>query len=122
MGSAVIFVVLILIVVLALKGSRKHFRGEGGCCGGGDDIKKSDIPVKKLPGEKLGEKTVSITGMRCEGCVLSVTKAINRIEGASADVSLKKKRAIVSYDREISDEDIRAAVERAGYKVSGISG
>ena len=58
--------------------------------------------------------------MHCENCVFSVTKAINRIEGVRADVDLKKKRAIVSYDREISEDAIRKAVEQEGFKVTEI--
>ena len=76
--------------------------------------------MKILENPKLGEKVVEISGMHCENCVFSVTKAINRIEGASADVDLKKKRAIVSYDREVSEDAIRKAVEQEGFKVTEI--
>ena len=31
--------ILIIVIVAALLGSRKHFKGEGGCCGGGGDVK-----------------------------------------------------------------------------------
>ena len=68
----------------------------------------------------MGEKTVKIYGMHCEHCAERVARAINKIDGAAAKVSYKKGRAIVSYDREISDKQIRDAVEEAGYKVTGI--
>ena len=123
MGNVIIVAVLVLIVVFAVKSSAKHFRGEGGCCGGGgDSVSKSEIPVKKLTGEKLGEKVVSISGMHCDHCVAQVTRAINRIDGAAAEVSLKKKRAVVSYDRQIDDAAIRKAVEAEGFQVTGIQG
>lgn len=121
MGNALVLIVLVLIVVFAVKSSAKHFRGEGGCCGGGGDgVKKSDIPVKKLDGEKLGELVVSISGMHCDHCAAAVTKAINRIDGASAHVILKKNQAVVSYDRALSEAEVRRAVEAEGFEVTGI--
>ena len=69
---------------------------------------------------KLGEKTMKITGMHCENCVASVTRAINRIDGAAAKVSLKKGEAVVSYDREISNEELKKVVEDRGYHVVSI--
>ena len=121
MANVIIVAVLVLIAVVAVKSSAKHFRGEGSCCGGGSTgITKKDIPVKVLENPKIGEKIVDISGMHCENCVYSVTKAINRMEGASAEVDLKKKRAVVSYDREISADAIRKAVEEEGFQVTDI--
>ena len=121
MGNVLVIVLLVLVIIFAVKNSLKHFRGEGGCCGGGDSgITKADIPVKVLEGEKLGEMIVSISGMHCDRCAYSIAKAINRIEGASADVDWKKKRAVVSYDREISEEAVRNAVTGEGFQVTGI--
>lgn len=121
MANVIIVAVLVLIAVVAVKSSAKHFRGEGSCCGGGNTgITKKDIPVKVLENPKIGEKIVDISGMHCENCVYSVTKAINRMEGASAEVDLKKKRAVVSYDREISADAIRKAVEEEGFQVTDI--
>ncbi len=122
MGSALVIIILVVIVIAAVMSSRKHFGGQGGCCGGdsGATIAEDDIPVKELTGEKIGEKTVSISGMSCLNCVFRVTRAINRIDGASASVDLDKGQAVVSYDREIPDDVIRKAVENIGYKVTDI--
>lgn len=122
MANAVIIVLLVLIIIFAVKNSLKHFKGEGGCCGGGGDDVKEEIPDKKLEGTKLGEMKVSISGMHCEHCVLSVTKAVNRIPGASAKVNLRKKQALVSYDRNVSKEEIKRAIEAEGFQVTGIQG
>lgn len=89
MANAIVVIVVIIIMLFAGKGAYKHLKGEGTCCGGGS---KPEIPKKKLDGTKLGEKTMKITGMHCENCVASVTRAINRIDGAAAKVSLKKVR------------------------------
>lgn len=117
MSTAIVCVVLAVIVVLAFVGSRKHFKGEGGCCGGGGGTIED---VKELDGEKKGEKIVHIEGMHCDNCKNRVQRAINRIDGAAAKVDLKKKEAVVSYDRTVSDDDIRRAVEDEDYKVTSI--
>ncbi len=121
MSNVIIVAILVFVVILAVKSSAKHFRGEGGCCGGGGgDIRTRDIPEKALEGKKLGEKIVSLSGMHCDHCAASVTKAINSIDGASAKVSLKRNRAVVSYDREVPDEALKRAVEAAGFQVTEI--
>lgn len=118
-GTILILAILAVVVVAAVIGSRKHFKGEGGCCGGGGGTLPDD---KELEGKKLGEKIVHIEGMHCENCKNRVEHAINRIDGAVAKVNLKKKVAVVSYDRTISDDDLRAAVENEDYKVTAIEG
>ncbi len=69
----------------------------------------------------IGEKIVQISGMTCEHCVNCVMRALNKIDGVSANVSLKGKRAVVSYDREIDVNVLKKAVEDAGYTVESIS-
>jgi copper chaperone CopZ len=113
-STIIILVIVIAIAALALKGSIGHFKGEGGCCDTGGTI----LPdTKELGGAKIGEKIVRIEGMHCENCKNRVERAINRIDGAVAKVDLKKKTAVVSFDRDISDEEIRRAVEELDYKV-----
>lgn len=122
MANAVIILILIVVLLFALNGTIKHFKGEGACCGGGSGsgrrprMKKE----KKLSGPVIGKKTVQIKGMHCKNCVQSVTEAINEIEGASAKVSLKKGQAVVSFDREIDDDALYIAVEGAGFQVVSI--
>ena len=116
-STMIVLVVIVVIAAIALKNSIGHFKGEGGCCGGGGTV----IPDEKtLSGPIIGEKTVHIEGMHCENCKNRVERAINRIDGAVAKVNLKKKTAVVSFDREISEEDIRRAVEEQDYKVISI--
>jgi copper chaperone CopZ len=120
MGTFLVAAVLVVIAVFAFKNSLGHLKGEGGCCGGGSGEVKKEIPVKELDGQKLGELVVSIEGMHCDHCVYSVTRAINRIEGAAARVDLKKKQARVLYDREISSDEVRSAIELEGFQVTNI--
>ena len=116
-STLIILIIVIAAAALALRSSIGHFKGEGGCCGGGETILPDH---KELSGPKIGEKTVHIEGMHCENCKNRVERAINRIDGAVGKVNLKKKTALVSFDRDVSDEEIRKAVENLDYKVVGI--
>ena len=65
--------------------------------------------------------TLGISGMTCGGCVRSVSKVLNALDGvAKADVSLDKRCAVVDYDAAKLDLDqIKRAVHEAGYEVAG---
>lgn len=117
-----IIVVLIVVILLgfALKGSIKHFKGDSPCCGGGGRTVVLDIPDKKLDKPVLGKKVLKISGMHCEHCVKAVTEAINKVDGASAKVNLSENEAVVSYDRELDEEQLRRIVKDAGYRVVSI--
>ena len=117
-GTVVVVLILVLIVGLAVKNSLGHFKGEGGCCGGGGGSIRPD--EKKLDGPVIGTKTVKIEGMHCENCRNSVERAVDKIEGASCRVNLKKNIAEIKYDREIPDETIKNAIERLDFKVTEI--
>lgn len=119
MADIIILLIVLVVIIFAVKGTIKHFKGEGPCCrGGGKGL--VDSTKKTLEHPEIGEKTVKISGMHCDHCVSSVTAAINKIDGAVAKVNLKKEEAVVSYDRQISDDEIRNAVEDAGFTVVSI--
>ena len=61
-----------------------------------------------------------ISGMHCRNCVNSVTRALNSIDGVAAKVSLRDSRADVLLDRMVDENDLRHAVEGAGFKVISI--
>lgn len=113
MTDIIIFAVIAVAVVVGVLSSRKHFKGQGDCCGGGGQV----VIEKKKLDHVTGTKTVLIEGMTCEHCVRRVTRYINEIDGAAAKVSLAKKSAAVSMNRDVTDEELCAAVEKAGYKV-----
>lgn len=118
MATAVVVGVLIIIGYLGLRSSVKHFKGEGGCCGGGDSVPKA----KKKKVAARYTKIITIEGMHCDNCKNSVERNINEIEGASATVNLKKKQAVVEMDREIPNKVLIEAVENAGFEVLKIEG
>lgn len=117
MGTAVILVVLVIIVVFAVRSGIKHGKGEGGCCGGGGSVKEEK---KVLTGDIIATKIVSIEGMHCENCKNSIEHQINRIDGASCEVNLKKKIAIIKMDKPVDDDTIRRTIERLDFKVLDI--
>ncbi len=105
-------------MILAVKSTVKHFRGECSCCGGSKGLIKET--EKKLSNPIVGKKTISIEGMTCDHCRQSVEKALNAKDGVSARVNLKKKQAAVAYDRTVADTELRRAVEGAGFQVTAI--
>lgn len=114
MENIIIIVILAVLIVIGLRSTLKHFRGEGGCCGG--KSAPTAVPEKTL-NNVIARKTVIVEGMTCEHCKAWVEKSINDIDGAAARVNLKKKEAVVSLEKEISDDQIRSAIEKVGYKV-----
>ncbi len=114
MSNIAAIVVLILIVALAVSGSIKHFKGEGGCCGGSSVVKERD---KKLNNPVIGKRTFFVEGMHCENCRNRVKRAINSIDGASCKVNLKKGRVDIEYDREIDDGVFIKAIENLDFHV-----
>ena len=67
----------------------------------------------------MGTIQLNIEGMHCDGCVKSITKALQAIPGVNAiDVSLEQKRAIVTHDpAQAGLPQLKAAVEDAGFDV-----
>ena len=64
------------------------------------------------------EKKIIIEGMMCQHCVAHVSKALNALPGESASVDLEGKCATVSGPA--TDEELKNAVEEAGYQVVSI--
>lgn len=115
MSNYIIAALLIVILFFSVRSSIKHFRGESSCCGGSTYKARP----KKL-NTVIGQKTVLVEGMSCQHCVNRVMEAVNSLDGASAIVKLKKGLVIVSMERPISNETIKAAIEGAGYTVTEI--
>ncbi|NOX38907.1 MAG: heavy-metal-associated domain-containing protein [Calditrichaeota bacterium] len=64
-------------------------------------------------------ETFAVEGMSCNHCVMHVKKALESVPGVeSAEVSLEKASAVVTYDASRFDfEAARKAVEEAGYRL-----
>ncbi|MFI3141198.1 MAG: heavy metal-associated domain-containing protein [Clostridia bacterium] len=113
--DVIIIIILIAIIGFALYKTWLQLSGKKTCCGG----TKEKIKPKKLK-TTLGTMTVHIEGMHCDSCKNSVTKALNAMDGVSAKVNLSKKIAEVSFDHEVSKDEIKNAIEKRGFKVTSI--
>ena len=121
MVNVIIVLILVVLLSFAVKSSIRHFKGEGACCGGGSGTVKTKKPKKKkLDGPVVAKRTVEISGMHCQNCANSVTRALNGIDGVSARVSLHANRAEVLMDRMVDEDELKHAVEQAGYGVVDI--
>ncbi|MCH7229941.1 heavy-metal-associated domain-containing protein [Glycomyces sp. L485] len=66
------------------------------------------------------EHRYGVAGMTCGHCASFVTEEIERIEGVTAvNVDLTNDKVIVTSDRELALADVRAAVDEAGYELTG---
>ncbi|GAA0721441.1 copper ion binding protein [Clostridium malenominatum] len=63
------------------------------------------------------KKKILIEGMSCGHCVNHVKVALEDIGGQNIEVDLKGKTAEVDFVNHPSDEEIKAAIEDAGYDV-----
>lgn len=117
MENIIILILLAVLAVFAVRGSIRHFRGEGGCCGGTSSKPKK----KKLKNKITGTYTFDIEGMHCSNCADRITRSLNELDGVSAKVSHKRHSAKIFCDRQIDVEQLKQAVERGGYKVTETS-
>lgn len=62
-----------------------------------------------------------IEGMHCASCAANIEKSLKKISGISeAAISLMTKKGVIEAEKEISDDELKTAVARAGYKLVGI--
>ena len=68
-------------------------------------------------GLTMTEKTYAVTGMTCAACSAAVKKAVTKLDGVeNSDINLATEKLNVTFDEnQLSDEDLKKAVEDAGY-------
>jgi len=85
----------------------------------GKDFTKIDYNKEKE--NKTMNKIISIEGMQCNHCKMTVEKALSNIDGVNkVEVSLEEKRAVIETSKEVSDVDIKSVIEEAGFEVKNI--
>ena len=64
--------------------------------------------------------TLSVDGMTCAACPITVKKALSKVEGVSqVDVTFEKREAVVTFDNaKASVQKLTKATEDAGYPSS----
>ena len=61
---------------------------------------------------------IKVKGMSCQHCVMSVTKALNQLEGIqSIQVDLQKGEVRFDNSKEVASNRIEKAISDAGYEV-----
>jgi copper chaperone len=61
---------------------------------------------------------LKVKGMSCQHCVMSVTKALNQLEGVkNVQVDLAKGEVQFDNTKPIASTQIEKAIEEAGYQV-----
>ena len=70
---------------------------------------------------KMNKKIISIEGMSCNHCKMSVKKALNSLEGvAKVEVSLENKNAIIESSINVENSKIEEVITEAGFEVKEI--
>ena len=115
MENLVIILVIALAVGYGIYATVRHFKGQGGCCGGGGyRTRKKRLKVV------IKQRKFLIQGMHCGNCKRRVEEAVNDFEGVAGRVNLKNGLLTVYYAREVDDHAIQAKIERLGYRVVDI--
>ena len=64
-------------------------------------------------------ESYTVTGMTCGHCVSSVTEQVSELPGVTdVQVELETGRVTVTSDRPLGEDQVRAAVEEAGYSLA----
>ena len=67
------------------------------------------------------EKTLKIEGMMCEHCEMHTKKALEALNGVTkAEVSHKTGTAVLTLEKEISNDVLKNTVSDQGYQVTDI--
>lgn len=64
---------------------------------------------------------MTIQGMHCGSCAGNIERSVKKVEGVkSCSVSMMTNKGVVEAEDNVSEEDLKKAVSRAGYKVVNI--
>ena len=72
----------------------------------------------------MSTKVVNVSGMTCGHCVQAVTEEVQKITGVTGvDIVLNTEgssQVTISADVDLSDSDIAAAIDEAGYEIASV--
>ena len=64
---------------------------------------------------------ITISGMHCSSCASNIEKSLKKVPGVkNANVSLMLKKGTAECDDKVSEDEIKKAVARTGYKIVNI--
>ena len=65
----------------------------------------------------MTRKKIAITGMHCSSCASNIERSLKKVPGVKeVTVSLMTGKGFVECEDKVSDDDLKKAVARAGYK------
>ncbi len=65
------------------------------------------------------QRVYRVPDVSCQHCVRAITSELQKIPGVqSVHVDLDTKLVTVAADESVSDEEIRAGIEEAGYEIA----
>ena len=65
----------------------------------------------------MSEKTFSISGMSCGGCVNSLTRVLKSVPGIEP-IKIEVGKARLRLDERVTSQTVKDAVARAGFEVT----
>ncbi len=65
----------------------------------------------------MSEKTFSISGMSCGGCVNSLTRVLKSVPGIEP-ITIEVGKARLRLDDRVTSQTVKDAVARAGFEVT----
>jgi len=82
---------------------------------------KNKLKISTEKETKIMKKTLKIEGMMCANCEMHTKKALEALDGVKViEVSHEKGTAIVTLEKEVSDDVLKQAVADQGYTVTDI--
>ncbi len=119
LGSAAMSLSSLFVVTNSLRLRRVSIYGDGRAERKQRRIqKKIKMKEEKKMFGKTKEVTFGVDGMMCKNCKAHVEKALYDIKGVkSAEASLENKSVTVTVSPSVTEDSLKAAVVKAGYKV-----
>lgn len=119
--TILIIAVIAVVAFITIRNYRKQLKE--GCCGaGGDEGPGAKVEPKDMNKEHYPYiADVSIEGMHCENCVRKVENAVNRIDGAWADVDLSTNSAKVLLKDPKLEKQIKMAIANNDFLVTSFT-
>lgn len=69
----------------------------------------------------MSTSTYTVTGMTCGHCVAAVTEEVSKIAGVTGvQVDLGSGAVTVTADEAVAADDVKDAVEEAGYELASV--
>ena len=69
----------------------------------------------------MTRKKITIQGMHCSSCASNIEKSLKKVPGVKeVTVSVMTNKGFVECDEKVSEEELKKAVARAGYKAVSV--